>query len=43
LGELNKLFAARRTLYQAADFEIGTELQTPQQVTDQVVATIAKL
>jgi shikimate kinase len=40
LGELNKLFEARRTLYQASDYEIGTELQTPQQVTDQIVAKL---
>jgi shikimate kinase len=40
LGELNKLFEARRSTYQAADYEIGTELQTPQQVTDQIVAKL---
>jgi shikimate kinase len=40
LGELNKLFEARRATYQAADYEIGTELQTPQQVTDQIVAKL---
>jgi shikimate kinase len=41
LGELNKLFEARKTLYQAADIEIGTELLTTQQVADQVVAKFA--
>lgn len=40
LGELNKLLEGRRTLYQSADHEIGTELLTPQQVTKQVVAKI---
>lgn len=40
LGELNKLLEARRTLYQAADHEIGTELLTPQQVTEQIVAKL---
>jgi shikimate kinase len=43
LGELNKLFQERRMLYQAADFEIGTELQTPQQVADQIIAKVANL
>jgi shikimate kinase len=38
LGELNKLFAARQALYQAADLEIGTEMLSLQQVTDQIVA-----
>ena len=41
LGELTKLFEARRAMYQSADFEIGTELQTPQQVADQIVAKLA--
>jgi shikimate kinase len=40
LGELTKLFEARRMAYQAADIEIGTEMVTPQQVADQVVAKI---
>lgn len=43
LGELNKQFEVRRPLYQGADFEIGTELQTPQQVADQVIGKIANL
>jgi len=38
LGELNKLFQARRGMFQAADLEIGTELLKPEQVADQVVA-----
>lgn len=38
LGELNKLFEARKALYQGADLEVGTELLTVQQVTDQIVA-----
>lgn len=40
LGELTKLLEARRALYQAADHEIGTELLTPQQVTDEIVAKV---
>jgi len=40
LGELTKLFEARRAAYQASDHEIGTELLTPQQVTDQIVAKV---
>ncbi len=36
LAELQTIFEARRALYQAADHEIGTELLTAQQVTDQV-------
>jgi shikimate kinase len=42
LGELNKLFEARRAAYQAADLEVGTELITPQQVTDQIVAKLSE-
>ena len=41
LGELNKLFEARRVAYQSADHEIGTEMATPQQVTDQILAKLA--
>ena len=41
LGELNKLFEARRSAYQSADFEIGTELYTPEQVTQEIVKKIA--
>jgi len=41
LGELTKLFEARRAAYQASDHEIGTELLTPQQVTDQIVAKVS--
>jgi shikimate kinase len=37
IGELHKLFEARKSAYQAADLEIGTELLTPQQVTEQIV------
>ncbi|MEX2178810.1 MAG: shikimate kinase [Gemmatimonadaceae bacterium] len=36
LAELQTIFEARRALYQAADHEIGTELLTAQQVTDQI-------
>ncbi|MEX2152160.1 MAG: shikimate kinase [Gemmatimonadaceae bacterium] len=41
LGELNKLFEQRRVAYQAANFEIGTELLTPQQVAQQIIAKIS--
>lgn len=41
LDELNKLFEARRAAYQAADIEIGAELLTPAQVTEQIVAKIS--
>lgn len=41
LGELNKLFEARRAAYQSADIEIGAELLTPEQVTEQIVAKVA--
>ena len=41
LGELNKLFEARRAAYQTADLEIGTELLTPEQVTAQIAAKLA--
>jgi shikimate kinase len=38
LAELQKLFEERRAHYQAADLEVGVELLTPEQVTEQVVA-----
>jgi shikimate kinase len=38
LGEMNKLMETRKALYMASDLEIGTELLTVQQVTDQIVA-----
>ena len=41
LGELTKLFEARRAAYQASDIEIGAELLTPEQVTEQIVAKIS--
>lgn len=43
LGELNKLFEARRALYQSADVEIGTELYTPEQVATQIVEKVGAL
>ena len=36
LGELTKLFEQRRMAYQGADLEIGTEMHTPEQVTDEI-------
>jgi shikimate kinase len=41
MGELNKLFEARKVAYQSSDIEIGTELLTPQQVTTQIVEKLA--
>ena len=40
-GELQKLFQDRRSAYQSADMEVGTELLTPQQVTDEIVRQLA--
>lgn len=40
LGEFVRMFEARRSMYQGADFEIGTELQTPEQVAQQIVAKL---
>lgn len=41
LGELTKLFEARRLEYQKADIEVGTELVTPQQIAGDLAAKIA--
>jgi shikimate kinase len=41
LGELTKLFEQRRAAYQAAEIEIGTELLSPERVTEQIIAKIA--
>jgi len=41
LAELNKLFEARRALYQAADHEFGTELYNAQQITDQIATKLS--
>jgi len=40
LAELKVLFDARKAAYLSADLEIGTELLTPQQVTEQIVAKL---
>lgn len=40
LGEITKLFEARRMEYQKADIEIGTELLTPQQVAAEILSKI---
>ena len=42
LAELNKLFTGRRTMYQAADLEIGTELLKPEEVTEQIMAKFGR-
>ena len=41
LAELTRLFEARRAAYQSADIEIGAELLTPEQVTDEIAAKIS--
>ncbi len=40
LAELNKLFEERKMIYQGANVEVGTEMFTPQQLTDQIVAKL---
>jgi shikimate kinase len=40
LGELKSLFEARRAAYLSADIEVGTELVTPQQVAEQILAKL---
>ena len=40
MGELQRLFEARRAQYQASDLEIGAELLAPQQVVDEIVAKL---
>jgi shikimate kinase len=40
VGEINKLFESRKLAYQASDLEIGTEVLTPEQVADQIVAQL---
>jgi shikimate kinase len=40
LGEITKLFEARKTAYQGADIEIGAELATPEQVTNDIITQL---
>jgi len=40
LAELQRLLEERRALYQEADVEVGAELLTPQQVTDEIVRAV---
>ena len=40
LAELQRLLEERRAAYQAADLEIGAELLTPQQVTEEILKKI---
>lgn len=40
LAELNKLFEERKVIYQGANIEVGTEMFTPQQLTDQIAAKL---
>jgi shikimate kinase len=41
LSEINKLFEARKAAYQTADFEVGAEILTPEQVTNEIVSKLA--
>jgi shikimate kinase len=41
LGELTKLFEARKNAYQGADFEVGAEILTPEQVTNEIATKLA--
>ena len=41
LSEIKSLLDSRRLAYQAADIEVGTELLTPQQVTDKIIAKLS--
>lgn len=40
LGEITKLFEARKNAYQGADVEIGAEILTPEQVTAEIVTKL---
>jgi shikimate kinase len=40
LAELHSLLVARRDAYLSADIEIGTEMLTPQQITEQILAKL---
>jgi shikimate kinase len=40
LSELQRLFEQRRTQYQSADLEVGAELLSPQQVTEEILRGI---
>lgn len=41
LGEITRLFEARKTAYQGADLEVGAEILTPERVTDEIVAKLS--
>lgn len=40
IGEINKLFEARKEAYQGADLEVGAELLTPEQVSNEIIAKL---
>jgi len=40
LGEINRLFEARKTAYQEADIEVGAELIAPEQITDEIITKL---
>jgi shikimate kinase len=41
LGELTKLFEARKDKYQQADLEVSVEIHAPEQVTEEIAAALA--
>lgn len=41
MAELHKLFEERKLVYQSANIEVGTELLTPEQVTQQIIAKLS--
>lgn len=41
LGEMTRLFEARKNAYQSADLEVGAEILTPEQVTNEIATKLA--
>lgn len=41
LGEITRLFEARKLKYQGADIEVSAEIHTPEQVTQEIVGKLA--
>ena len=40
LGEINRIFEARKSAYQSADVEVAAELLAPEKVTDEIVTKL---
>lgn len=40
LGEMTKLFEARKDKYQSADLEVSAEIHTPEQVTEEIATSL---